>query len=440
MKKIFILTAICALLFSITQADVLAQTEFIYGTAPKIEETRLENGDDFFLARIFDIDGAPYIYKTSKTNPVPYDESLSEIFDKNYIITDNYYIAYDYKNSAAISGGAYIPFTTLLIYDKQMNLLHEEDFGGGVCVYGAGYCGGTVYCQYAEKLEEVSGNGSYQFKRSYNPYIDRNNPREKIEWTTVKSADMVNWEECEEDIPISNSRASILGDKISLFEKEPVSVAYESVTEYTLNKTQPKLGDWFLVLGTDKGEHLLKNIYLTNDFIYFVPINIPAEAKEAFNRNQVGVLGDVYEYDGNIIVNYEDLKYYLTTPADEIYSKLKQIKDAPYIKLNNTLLGFETPPIIEDGSTLVPIRFLFEQMGATVDWDGDTRTATISQGDKTITFTIDNTTAAVNGTPATMTVPARLINGKTMVPLCFLSENLGYTVDWDEDSRTAIIE
>ena len=129
MKKIFILTTICALFFNITQADVLAQTEFIYGTAPKIEETRLENGDDFFLARIFDIDGVPYIYKTAKTNPVPYDESLSEIFDKNYIITDNYYIAYDYKNSAAISGGAYIPFTTLLIYDKQMNLLHEEDFG-----------------------------------------------------------------------------------------------------------------------------------------------------------------------------------------------------------------------------------------------------------------------------------------------------------------------
>ena len=58
---------------------------------------------------------------------MPYDESLSEIFDKNYIITDNYYIAHEYTNRAAISGGAYVPFTTLLIYDKQMNLLHEEN-------------------------------------------------------------------------------------------------------------------------------------------------------------------------------------------------------------------------------------------------------------------------------------------------------------------------
>ena len=39
-----------------------------------------------------------------------------------------------------------------------------------------------------------------------------------------------------------------------------------------------------------------------------------------------------------------------------------------------------------------------------------------------------------------MDVPARLVNGKTMVPLRFLSENMGYDVDWDADSRTAIIK
>lgn len=53
---------------------------------------------------------------------------------------------------------------------------------------------------------------------------------------------------------------------------------------------------------------------------------------------------------------------------------------------------------------------------------------------------IDNTTATVNGAEATMDVPARLVNDKTMVPLRFLSENLGYTVTWDEETNTASIE
>ena len=52
---------------------------------------------------------------------------------------------------------------------------------------------------------------------------------------------------------------------------------------------------------------------------------------------------------------------------------------------------------------------------------------------------IDDTNATVNGETATMDVPARLINDQTFVPLRFLSENLGYDVQWDENTNTAII-
>lgn len=52
---------------------------------------------------------------------------------------------------------------------------------------------------------------------------------------------------------------------------------------------------------------------------------------------------------------------------------------------------------------------------------------------------IDDTNATVNGETATMDVPARLINDQTFVPLRFLSENLGYDVQWDESTNTAII-
>ena len=104
------------------------------------------------------------------------------------------------------------------------------------------------------------------------------------------------------------------------------------------------------------------------------------------------------------------------------------------------------------------MRFLFEQMGAEVTWDEATQAATatintsalgaegasatgratlsnsdisfpnLAKTEKSVTFSVDNTTATVNGTIATMDVPARLINDQTFVPLRFLSENLGYTV------------
>ena len=85
------------------------------------------------------------------------------------------------------------------------------------------------------------------------------------------------------------------------------------------------------------------------------------------------------------------------------------------------------------------MRFLFEQMGADVEWEQDTLTATVTKGEDVISFSIDNTEASVNGSLKTMDVPARLINDKTMIPIRFLSENLGYTVNWDGDSRMVTI-
>ena len=114
--------------------------------------------------------------------------------------------------------------------------------------------------------------------------------------------------------------------------------------------------------------------------------------------------------------------------------------DTPYIEFDGNILGFDEPPIIEDGSTLVPMRFLFEQIGADVEWDSKTQTATAMLDNKAVTFSIDNVNARINNKSAKMDVPARLVNGKTMVPLRFLSENMGYDVDWDADSRTAIIQ
>ena len=85
------------------------------------------------------------------------------------------------------------------------------------------------------------------------------------------------------------------------------------------------------------------------------------------------------------------------------------------------------------------MRFLFEQMGAEVEWEEETQTAVVTKDEDIISFSIDNNNANVNGNIKTMDVPARLINDKTMIPVRFLSEELGCTVEWDEETNTVII-
>ena len=144
-----------------------------------------------------------------------------------------------------------------------------------------------------------------------------------------------------------------------------------------------------------------------------------------------------YATDNYFVIETETQR--ITVPMNEIRQELDKLKSAPYINLNGKILSFEVPPTIVDDRTLVPMRFLFEQMDATVEWEAETQTATVYKEDDIISFSIDDTDANVNNAVKAMEVPARLINGKTMIPLRFLSEELGYTVDWNNDLRMVTI-
>ncbi len=122
----------------------------------------------------------------------------------------------------------------------------------------------------------------------------------------------------------------------------------------------------------------------------------------------------------------------------EFYAEAEKIlsgsESTLYIKVGDTFLGFDTEPILEADRTLIPLRYMFEFMGAEVSWNQETETATVSQNGISIDVTIDSTTAYVNGEAFELDVPARLINDRTMIPLRFLSENLGYRVKWEEST------
>ena len=112
----------------------------------------------------------------------------------------------------------------------------------------------------------------------------------------------------------------------------------------------------------------------------------------------------------------------------------------PDIKLllDGATLKTDVPPVIVDGRTLVPVRSVFESMGAKVDWIPEERRVTVS-GNVKVELVIDQKEANVDGESRTMDVPATIINDRTMVPVRFISECLSCDVKWVPEKRTVII-
>lgn len=91
------------------------------------------------------------------------------------------------------------------------------------------------------------------------------------------------------------------------------------------------------------------------------------------------------------------------------------------------------------GRTFVPIRFVSEALGAAVNWDEATQTATVTLGDSVITMPAGSSKATVNDKDVKLDAPALVQNQRVMVPLRFVSEALGKPVDWNETERMVYV-
>jgi N-acetylmuramoyl-L-alanine amidase len=111
----------------------------------------------------------------------------------------------------------------------------------------------------------------------------------------------------------------------------------------------------------------------------------------------------------------------------------------PSVILNGSHLSFEVPPRIENGRTLVPLRAIFEAMGANVEWDETTRTVTARNSNTTVILPLGSTSPTVNGQINKLEVPAKIINDRTLVPLRFVGEAFGGKVDWNAQTTTITI-
>lgn len=102
----------------------------------------------------------------------------------------------------------------------------------------------------------------------------------------------------------------------------------------------------------------------------------------------------------------------------------------------------EMAPIILGGRTLVPAREFFEQLGATVTWDNDAQRVIIEYASERIILKINSRTVYIGSNSATISPadPApKIINNKTMIPVRFVAEELGFKVEWVNETRTVRI-
>lgn len=102
-------------------------------------------------------------------------------------------------------------------------------------------------------------------------------------------------------------------------------------------------------------------------------------------------------------------------------------------------LKTDNEPIIENDYTLVPMRAVFEALGAEVRWAAEERAVVAYKGTSVIQMIIDSKTLYINGTELELDVPARIINDRTYVPLRAVSENLNAQVEWNGENRTVSI-
>jgi len=172
----------------------------------------------------------------------------------------------------------------------------------------------------------------------------------------------------------------------------------------------------------------------------------------AFNISKIGANTDLTSEIDDISSHF---KIYVpnspdTNPPFEVSDGLdieerlmEKIEDAVILKIGNPNAfvkakkirldkDYNITPVIIDGRTLIPVRFISENMNAEVEWDEESSAVTIKLDEREIKFIIGSKSYTLNGETHELDVPAQILNNRTVIPLRALAEALGKKVFWDD--------
>lgn len=109
------------------------------------------------------------------------------------------------------------------------------------------------------------------------------------------------------------------------------------------------------------------------------------------------------------------------------------------VAIDGKTIEFDVEPQIINGRTMVPMRKIFEELGANVEWDGETKTITSTKNNSIIILQIGIKYISTNGTTSELDVAPCIINNRTLVPVRAISEAFGCDVEWDGSTKTVSI-
>ncbi|KRF43574.1 hypothetical protein ASG93_01230 [Paenibacillus sp. Soil787] len=143
--------------------------------------------------------------------------------------------------------------------------------------------------------------------------------------------------------------------------------------------------------------------------------------------------------EGVVFVRKKLIAFLLSLALLTSIPSLSQADDSIPVLLNGEAIHFEVQPFIEEGTTMVPFRSIFEKLGLAVSWDGEAQTITGYSSDLEIRLQIGSATAIVDGKPQELTIAPEIKDGSTFVPLRFIGESSGKKVIWDARNHTVLI-
>lgn len=168
---------------------------------------------------------------------------------------------------------------------------------------------------------------------------------------------------------------------------------------------------------------------------------------ESGDKYDAGVVDVAYVNGTYVALNNKDSIMFCRAGEPPATEMLKEEGEASpqtelgeiIVTINGKYLIMDQPPVRVDGRTLVPMRNIFEALGAKVVWNEEAQTVMATRKDKIITFRVGNSNVIVSDKQMTMEPLSQVVNGRTMVPVRFVSEVLGARVDWDEAANTVRI-
>lgn len=110
------------------------------------------------------------------------------------------------------------------------------------------------------------------------------------------------------------------------------------------------------------------------------------------------------------------------------------------VEIDGKAIVFDVAPVIVDGRTLVPLRAIFEELGAVVNWDDETKTVSAFKENTSVVLQIGTPTLFVGNEAKPMDVPAQIVSDRTLVPLRAVSEAFGCEVEWNADEKKVTIK